>query len=79
MGNCPETPVTTCVSFVTDGGYLACRYDLTDEVRIQIDTRQLELWAQEDIVIDPQKQQQQQQQQDPEDAVLCGRMMNIDR
>ena len=36
--------------FVTDGGCLACRYDLTDELRTQTDTRQLELWSQEDIV-----------------------------
>ena len=41
------------VSFVTDGGCLACRYDLTDELRTQTDTRQLELWSQEDIVLDP--------------------------
>ena len=43
----------SCVSFVTDGGCLACRYNFTDELRTQTDTGQLEPWSQEDIVIDP--------------------------
>ena len=47
------TICVTRVSFVTDGGCLECRYDLTDELRTQTDTRQLELWSQEDIVLDP--------------------------
>ena len=43
----------TLVSFVTHGGCLACRYDLTDKLRTQTDAGQLELWSQEDIVLDP--------------------------
>ena len=39
----------TRVSFVTDGGCLACRY-LTDELWTQTDTRQLDPWSQDDIV-----------------------------
>ena len=42
-----------CDLHFTDGGCLACRYDLTDELRTQTDTRQLKLWSQEDIVLDP--------------------------
>ena len=45
----------TRVSSVTDSGCIACRYDLTEEIRTQTDTGQLqlELWSQEDIVLDP--------------------------
>ena len=43
----------THVSFVIDVGCLACRYNLTDKLQTKTDTRQLELWSQEDIVIDP--------------------------
>ena len=50
---CIANVIFTRVSFVTDGGCLACRNDLTDELRTQTDTRPLELWAQEDIVFDP--------------------------
>ena len=49
----PVVPEVSRVSFVADGGCLACRYDLTDELRTQTDTRQLELWSQEDTVIGP--------------------------
>ena len=48
-----EMYIGTRVSFVTDGGCFACRYDLTDELRIQTDTGQLELWSQEDMAIKP--------------------------
>ena len=40
----------TRVPFVTDGRCLACRYDLTYELRTWTDTRQLEVWFKEDIV-----------------------------
>ena len=43
----------THVLFVTDGGCLVCATTTSKVILTQTDTRQLEAWSQEDIVLDP--------------------------